>query len=104
MDEDTPAASGDKTPAPEATAEAVHDTVIPDGEPTSTEDPAPAEAEMVETKAETRTATDADPQPQGPKEPAETAEQWREEPNVAREPLKVDIGSLALRLVDEHPL
>ncbi|KAI0318271.1 hypothetical protein OF83DRAFT_1262061 [Amylostereum chailletii] len=106
MDEDTPAASGDNTPAPEVTAEAVNDTVTPDAEPTSTEDPAPAEAEMeaeVETEAGTRPAADAEPHPEGPKEPVKTAEQWREELNAAREPLKVDIGSLALRLVDEHP-
>lgn len=32
-----------------------------------------------------------------------SAEEWRSELNAMREPLKSDVGRLALRLVDEHP-
>ncbi len=41
---------------------------------------------------------EADTKPLG-----KSAEEWRNELNAMREPLKSDIGSLALRLVDEHP-
>ena len=41
---------------------------------------------------------EADTQPQG-----KSAEEWRSELNAMREPLKSDVGRLALRLVDEHP-
>lgn len=41
---------------------------------------------------------EADSKPLG-----KSAEEWRGELNVMREPLKTDVGRLALRLVDEHP-
>ncbi|KAI9449410.1 hypothetical protein BJY52DRAFT_1215929 [Lactarius psammicola] len=41
---------------------------------------------------------EADTKPLG-----KSAEEWRSELNTMREPLKSDVGRLALRLVDEHP-
>jgi E3 ubiquitin-protein ligase HUWE1 len=35
--------------------------------------------------------------------PGKSTEEWRNELNSMREPLKSDVGRLALRLVDEHP-
>ncbi|KAH9963908.1 hypothetical protein BC827DRAFT_99895 [Russula dissimulans] len=43
-------------------------------------------------------AADADTRP-----PGKSAEEWRGELNTMREPLKSEVGRLALRLVDEHP-
>jgi E3 ubiquitin-protein ligase HUWE1 len=43
-------------------------------------------------------AVDADTGP-----PGKSAEEWRSELNSMREPLKSEVGRLALRLVDEHP-
>ena len=35
--------------------------------------------------------------------PGKSADEWRNELNTVREPLKSEVGRLALRLVDEHP-
>jgi E3 ubiquitin-protein ligase HUWE1 len=43
-------------------------------------------------------AVEADPKP-----PGKSADEWRNELNTVREPLKSEVGRLALRLVDEHP-
>jgi E3 ubiquitin-protein ligase HUWE1 len=43
-------------------------------------------------------AVEADSRP-----PGKSADEWRNELNSMREPLKLEVGRLALRLVDEHP-
>ncbi len=43
-------------------------------------------------------AVDTDSKP-----PGKSADEWRNELNTMREPLKSEVGCLALRLVDEHP-
>ena len=53
------------------------------------------------------TSSQGDPQPveaEADNKPVgKSAEEWRSELNAMREPLKSDVGRLALRLVDEHP-
>ncbi|KZV69516.1 hypothetical protein PENSPDRAFT_753267 [Peniophora sp. CONT] len=61
------------------------------------------DAESAQDEDEPMEAPAPAPEPEAPKEPVKTSAQWREELNTAREPLKADLGSTALKLVDAHP-
>ncbi|KAH9894888.1 hypothetical protein C8Q73DRAFT_645187 [Cubamyces lactineus] len=63
---------------------------------------APA-AESAAATTESSTETQASAAAEEPSPPGKSAEEWLNELNAAREPLKEELGRRILRLVDEHP-
>jgi E3 ubiquitin-protein ligase HUWE1 len=81
---------------PEGSGEATTET------PPTAEDP-PSDSTPIQDDAATPSlgepqAVDTDARP-----PGKSADEWRSELNTMREPLKSEVGRLALRLVDEYP-
>ncbi len=70
--------------------------------PTAVEAPASGSTSIQDDAAspspDDQQAVDAESRP-----PGKSADEWRNELNTTREPLKSEVGRLALRLVDEHP-
>ena len=73
-----------------------------DAPPTAVEAPPSGSTSIQEDVAppspDDQQAVEADSRP-----PGKSADEWRNELNTMREPLKSEVGRLALRLVDEHP-
>ena len=84
-----PAAADGEAPAP-AEEQAEGDATQPASEGTSS-------------NSENEAAAEPNTEESSPTPPGKTAEEWVKELNVARDPLKEDIGRRVLALVDEHP-
>jgi E3 ubiquitin-protein ligase HUWE1 len=91
--------------AGETTGETAGETVGETAEetpPTATEAPpadlTPMQDDVATPSLDDSQAVDTDTRP-----PGKSADEWRSELNSMREPMKSEVGRLALRLVDEHP-
>ena len=93
-----------ESPTPQAQettggGEATAEIATPDGHsPPSTSTPGQDDVATSSPGDPQNAEAEADNKPLG-----KSAEEWRNELNEMREPLKSDVGRLALRLVDEHP-
>ena len=82
---------------PEAEAEAPETTGVLEFPPSPGAEPNPEAQESVETSP-----AESPPGTETQSSPGKSAEDWRKELNVAREPLRAGVGRRALTLVDEH--
>jgi E3 ubiquitin-protein ligase HUWE1 len=82
---------------PGGSGEAAEDTPAPAAEPPPS-DSAPVQDDIATSSPGDSQSVETDTRP-----PGKSAEEWRNELNSMREPLKSEVGRLALRLIDEHP-
>ena len=73
-----------------------------DAPPTAAEAP-PSGSTSVQDDVASPSPDDQQPVEADSRPPGKSADEWRNELNTMREPLKSEVGRLALRLVDEHP-